>query len=369
MSQERETRIQHEGLDLSLADRSMTITSFLQSDTAEMLTLRPSSSHKPLSADEVRYFGRYRVEKLIGRGGFGEVYLAIDEQLSRQVAIKVTYAMHTHGVDDQDYMKEARLVAGLDHEHIVPVYDAGKTENGDYFVVSKLIDGVDLAVKLKSERPSFQVAANWIAQIAEALHHAHQKGLVHRDIKPANILIDSRNRAYLTDFGIAIRHDSLEASPLDTSGTPAYMSPEQARGGGQRFDFRSDIYSLGVVLFEMLCGRRPFENSNPMDLLLIIAESEPPSVREFNNSMATVVDKFLAKAMASQPSDRHGSALEFAEELRKLKQRRHFNFLVPELLGRQLTQADIFALGALTIGSIAFVCLCCSALPIRLAFT
>ncbi|MBM3965821.1 MAG: serine/threonine protein kinase, partial [Planctomycetes bacterium] len=149
-----------------------------------------------------RRFGRYRVISLLGRGGFGEVYRAIDDQLKRDVAIKVTLGSKLDSSTKQGFLNEAQIVAALDHPAIVPVYDVGQTAKGDFFVVSKLIDGADLATRIKVDRPDRILSLRIVEQIADALNHAHSKGLVHRDVKPANILIDRRDRPYLTDFGI-----------------------------------------------------------------------------------------------------------------------------------------------------------------------
>src|SRR5437016_870760 len=178
------------------------------------------------------YVDRYRIEKILGTGGFGLVYLAHDDQLSRLVAIKVP---HRKLVDRPEaaeaYLTEARTVANLDHPHIVPVFDVGSTEDCPCYVVSKYIDGIDLAKRLKQSRLSVHEAAELVATVAEALHHAHKQGLVHRDIKPGNILLDKSGRPFVTDFGLALREQDIGHGPK-YAGTPAYMSPEQARREG-----------------------------------------------------------------------------------------------------------------------------------------
>src|SRR5262249_44144341 len=143
----------------------------------------------------------------------------------------------------------------LDHAHIVPVYDAGRTEDGLFYLVSRFIAGTDLAGRLAQDRLPLAQAVELVAAVATALHHAHQHGLVHRDVKPANILLDGAGHPFLTDFGLALRDEDFGHDPGGMAGTLAYMSPEQAHGHGHRVDGRADVYSLGVVLYELLTGR------------------------------------------------------------------------------------------------------------------
>lgn len=194
-----------------------------------------------------QHIGRYRVEKVLGRGGFGLVYLAHDDQLQRLVAIKVPHAnLVTQITDAEAYLTEARTVANLDHPHIVPVFDVGSYDQCPCFVVSKYIDGTDLATRLKHERLSMHEAVGLTATVAEALHHSHKQGLVHRDIKPGNILLDRSGKPFVGDFGLALREQDVGSGPR-FAGTPAYMSPEQASGEGHRVDGRSDLFSLSAL--------------------------------------------------------------------------------------------------------------------------
>jgi serine/threonine protein kinase len=228
-------------------------------DTNQTLEEHGRESGQPVRADSTpTHIGRYQVQRVLGEGGFGLVYLGHDDQLDRPVAIKVPHPglVASEGAAAA-YLAEARAVDRLDHPNIVPVHDVGSTEEYPCYIVSKYVNGTDLTQRIKASRPSLVEAAGLVATVAEALHHAHKQGLVHRDIKPANILLDTSGKPFVADFGLALREQDFGKGPC-FAGTPAYMSPEQARCEGHRVDGRSDIFSLGVVLYEPLTGRRPF---------------------------------------------------------------------------------------------------------------
>ncbi|HQU43626.1 MAG TPA: serine/threonine-protein kinase, partial [Pirellulales bacterium] len=190
------------------------------------------------------------VRRRLGRGGFGTVWLADDEELQRPVAIKVPRRKQLSSEESvEDFLREARMAAALKHAAIVTVYDVGRLDDGACFVVMEYVDGRTLAEEMKWTRFDLQQTARLMEEIADAVHYAHTQGLVHRDLKPANILIDRAGRPHVVDFGLAIHEQQQPFYSGDRSGTPAYMAPEQIRGESHRLDGRTDVWALGIVLY------------------------------------------------------------------------------------------------------------------------
>jgi eukaryotic-like serine/threonine-protein kinase len=281
---------------------------------------RPSaaghSTTASVASDEyITHIGRYRIEKLLGSGGFGRVYRCHDDVLKRSVAIKVP---QLHLLDSPElYLKEAQILAGLEHPAIVPVYDAGRSAGGLCYVVSKFIEGSDLAKRIKQTAPTHHEAVELVAIIAEALHYAHSHLVVHRDVKPANILLDCQGRPYLADFGLALKEEDFGRHGED-AGTPAYMSPEQARREGHLVDGRSDIFSLGVVFYELLTAARPFDGSDVVEILERVRSLEPRPPRQLDDTIPKELERICLKALSKRASDRYMTALDMAEDLRAI---------------------------------------------------
>src|SRR5271154_2018467 len=259
---------------------------------------------------------RYELNHLIARGGMAEVYRAHDRLLDRPVALKVLFPeLSIDRTFVERFRREAQAAANLLHPHIVQVFDWGE-DDGTYFIVMEFIDGRPLSSILRTAGPLHpDRAAEIAADVALALDYAHRHGVVHRDIKPGNVLITDEGQVKVTDFGIA-RAINTEESLTQTGavmGTATYFSPEQAEGIG--VDSRSDIYSLGVVLFEMVTGRPPFLGDTPVAVASKHVRDHPPAPRELNPAIPPTFEAIILKAMAKDPAHRYATAEDLRADL------------------------------------------------------
>ncbi len=255
--------------------------------------------------------GRYELRRRIAQGGMAEVYLAYDRRVRRQVAIKVLYGRDEAFV--RRFEREALAVGALTHSHILPLYDFGE-QSPWYYLVMPYIEGGTLRDYLNQHSPlTLAEAASILEQIASALHYAHEQGVVHRDVKPSNILLRQDGYAYLVDFGLAKAFSGAVSLTGDGAmvGTPEYMAPEQSNGES---DYRSDIYSLGVILYHMLTGRVPFTAESPVAISLKHIQFAPPPPSKFNRNITPAIEAVILKAMEKDPNARYQQAQEFSHD-------------------------------------------------------
>ena len=261
--------------------------------------------------------GKYRIIEPIGRGGMGVVYKAEDITLERIVALKFLPAELTENPEARErFIREAKAAAALSHPHICTVHEIGEQEN-QYFIAMEYVEGQSLKDKIRKGALDQAEALNIAIQVAEGLKEAHEKGIIHRDIKPGNIMVTDKGTAKVMDFGLAkVFGASLITKEAKTMGTVSYMSPEQAQG--QIVDHRTDIWSLGVVLFEMVAGQLPFGGDNEASLLFSIVHRAPSQIRKTKPWTAPGMERVIAKALEKNPSDRYQSMGEMLEDLRAL---------------------------------------------------
>lgn len=264
--------------------------------------------------------GIYEVKSELGRGGMATVYLAYDPRFEREVAVKVLPRELLHA-DPQfrlRFEREAKIIAQLEHSAIVPVYDVGEADGQPYFVM-RYMNGGSLSERIKAGNMTVEEAARILSIVAPALDEAHSKGIIHRDIKPSNILFDRRNNPYISDFGIAKLTQAQAGNVTGSAiiGTPAYMAPEQAQGDA--VDGRADIYALGIILYEMLIGRQPYEADTPMAVAIKHITDPVPQILLANPKLPQGMDTIIQKAMAKNRNDRFSTTVDLTNALHDLK--------------------------------------------------
>jgi serine/threonine protein kinase len=330
-------------------------------------------------APSINRVARFHILRELGRGSIGSVYLAHDPVIDRDIAIKTfspKVSAATRKQYEQQFINEARAAGRLSHPNIVSIFDASN-EGGTTYIAMEYLQGRELSKILKKEIPyTTEDAVTIIFRVAEALDYAHKQGIVHRDIKPANIFIVADNQPKLVDFSIARIPNRLADKPVSLDdapntlfhdnllGTPTYMSPEQATG--RQVDHRTDIYSLGAVMYELLAGRKPFQSRNTEKLLQLIAFKAPPAPHEINPKIPMELSRITMRAMSKRPEKRYQDASEMALDLKRFLvkgKRERKQMKIPmgiadsmDLSNEQTSRGRLYWLGGIAlIGALALI--------------
>jgi tetratricopeptide (TPR) repeat protein len=287
----------------------------LATAVAAQTTREPARGAVPVPPE----FGGYEVLGEIGRGGMGVVYKARHLALDRLVALKIVRASDTASAEEARRLRnEAETVALLDHPGIVPVHDVGE-HGGQVYLAMKLFEGGSLAQHLERYPVDPRAAARQVAQVARAVHHAHQRGVLHRDLKPSNVLLDGEDKPHVTDFGLAKRVATDNSLTLSGQlvGTPSYMAPEQAAGKKETLTTATDVYGLGAILYALLTGRPPFQGQTVLETLEQVRQQEPEWPSRRNPQVDRELEAVCLKALAKDPAERYATAQEMAEDLER----------------------------------------------------
>ncbi|MFH0939514.1 MAG: protein kinase [Planctomycetota bacterium] len=285
-------------------------------------TLAPTCSscrQKPATASPIKQFDNYEILSEVSHGSFGVVYKAKQRELDRIVALKVLLAgVHASAEAVARFQREAKAVAKLKHPNIVPIYDIGVYEGHHYFTM-EFVEGEALSSLITKKAVTTSKALMIAETLADAVESAHQAGVIHRDIKPSNILVDKHGRPHITDFGLAkqINLDTKYTVSGTTLGTPAYMPPEQARGEIEKINARSDVYSIGAVMYEMLTGRTPFSGRSLLEVVVAVINDQVKPLRQFNPKIHRDVQTIVLKCLEKDPRRRYVSAAELRDDLRR----------------------------------------------------